>query len=146
MAVVDDSWNMRPEDRDEVARLDAETDRIIAEQKKKDLERLQQQLAANPPQRPSSSHQKPRSPVIEKFVFLTKGRKNRDGLSPGLSPGLSSASSTIGSFDFHSQTNSVVETPRHIPTGIEPGGKGIVPQTDAPASAINNSGERVSCE
>ncbi|KAI1480245.1 hypothetical protein F4774DRAFT_418273 [Daldinia eschscholtzii] len=110
----------------EVARLEAENRRLLAEQKRKDLQRLEIELANSP--RPSFQTQspKPRSPVLEKFVLLTKGRKSRDGLSPGLSPTSSTAS---------------VEPPKPQPTGIEVGGRGIVPQTDAPHSAIN-AGER----
>ncbi|KAI0851573.1 hypothetical protein F5Y00DRAFT_230130 [Daldinia vernicosa] len=112
--------------RREVARLEAENHRLLIEQKRKDLQRLEVELANSP--RPSfQAHSpKPRSPVIEKFVLLTKGRKSRDGLSPGLSPTSSTTS---------------VEPIKTQPTGIEPGGRGIVPQTDAPHSAIN-AGDR----
>ncbi|KAI8958233.1 hypothetical protein F5Y11DRAFT_50734 [Daldinia sp. FL1419] len=110
----------------EVARLEAENHRLLVEQKRKDLQRLEIELANSP--RPSFQSQspKPRSPVIEKFVLLTKGRKSRDGLSPGLSPTSSTAS---------------VEPMKIQPSGIEPGARVIVPQTDAPHSAIN-AGDR----
>ncbi|CAJ2507241.1 Uu.00g084270.m01.CDS01 [Anthostomella pinea] len=114
-------------DRQDDAARQAERDRLLAEQKKKDLQRLEAQLANN--QRPSTAH-KPMSPVIKKFVLFTKGRK-KDGLSP---------SSSTGSVDYHGRT-AKLETPKAVPTYIEPGGKGIVPQTDAPTSAIN-SGDR----
>ncbi|KAI1414380.1 hypothetical protein F5Y13DRAFT_197866 [Hypoxylon sp. FL1857] len=112
--------------RREIARLEAENHRLLVEQKRKDLERLEIQLANSQKAMAQSQSPKPRSPVIEKFVFLTKGRKNKDGLSPGLSPTSSNAS---------------VEPAKPFQAGIEPGGKGIVPQTDAPHSAIN-AGDR----
>ncbi|KAI1103283.1 hypothetical protein F4804DRAFT_310634 [Jackrogersella minutella] len=107
----------------EIARLEAENHRLLVEQKKKDLERLETHLANNSRAPAQSQPLKPKSPVIEKFVFLTKGRRNKDGLSPGLSPTPSSIS--------------VVPTKAFI----EPGGRGVVPQTDAPHSAIN-AGDR----
>lgn len=120
------------------ARREAETNRILAEQKKKDLERLQVQLANNH-QATVQAH-KAKSPVIEKFAFLSKVRKHKNDLSPGLSPTTPSATASISEF---SQRTATMESTRTIPTGIEAGGRGIVPQTDAPASAIN-SGDRVS--
>ncbi|KAI0380816.1 hypothetical protein F5Y04DRAFT_92416 [Hypomontagnella monticulosa] len=114
--------------RREVARLEAENHRLLVEQKRKDLERLELQLSnTQPPPIPTQSH-KPRSPVIEKFVLLTKGRKNKDGLSPGLSP---------------TSSNTSIEPPKAHPLGIEVGGRGIVPQTDAPHSAINAADRNV---
>lgn len=114
--------------RQEIARLEAENRRLLVEQKKRDLQRLELQLANSQKTTAQAQSHKPRSPVIEKFVSLTRGRRNRDGLSPGLSPASSTAS---------------IEPIRTFPTGIEPGGRGIVPQTDAPHSAIN-AGDRVS--
>ncbi|KAI4860752.1 hypothetical protein F4820DRAFT_96137 [Hypoxylon rubiginosum] len=112
--------------RQEIARLEAENRRLLVEQKKRDLQRLELQLANSQKTTAQAQSHKPRSPVIEKFVSLTRGRRNRDGLSPGLSPASSTAS---------------IEPIRTFPTGIEPGGRGIVPQTDAPHSAIN-AGDR----
>ncbi|KAI1376449.1 hypothetical protein F4677DRAFT_78402 [Hypoxylon crocopeplum] len=120
--------------RRQVARLEAENYRLLVDQKKKDLERLESQLSNKNNQRttaqsqPQSQSHKPRSPVIEKFVLLTKGRRNKDGLSPGLSPTSSTTS---------------IEPTRTISTGIEAGGRGIVPQTDAPHSAINAADRNV---
>lgn len=111
----------------EMARLEAENRRLLIEQKKKDLARLEMHLANSQPTVRAQPH-KPKSPVIEKFVSLTRGRKNRDGLSPGLSP---------------SSSNTSIEPQRTFSNSIEPGGKGAVPQTDAPQSAIN-AGDRVS--
>ncbi|RYP69341.1 hypothetical protein DL771_006151 [Monosporascus sp. 5C6A] len=120
---------------EDVARLQAETNRILAEQKRKDLEMLEEQLDKS--QQAAAKAHKQRSPVIEKFAFLTKGRKHRNDLSPGWSP-MSSASRSVSEFGYQTVNNEPV---RVAPTGIEVGGKGIVPQTDAPASAIN-SGDR----
>lgn len=55
----------------EVARLEAETDRILAEQKRKDIERLHSQLLSH----------KPRSPLLEKLGFF-RGRRSNATLSP----------------------------------------------------------------
>ncbi|ORY71084.1 uncharacterized protein BCR38DRAFT_3372 [Pseudomassariella vexata] len=124
---------------EQTASVAVEPDRRLAEQKKKDLERLQVQLANS--QHPAMNKSlKSKSPVLEKFVNLTRGRKSKDGLSPKLSPALS----PNGSFDFNNFNKSrenLPEVPK-VPTGIEAGGKGIVPQTDAPVSAVN-SGDRL---
>ncbi|RYP12673.1 hypothetical protein DL767_011208 [Monosporascus sp. MG133] len=120
---------------EDVARLQAETNRILAEQKRKDLERLEVQLAKS--QQAAAQTHKQRSPVIEKFALLTKGRKHKNDLSPGWPP-MSSASRSVSKFSYQTVNNEPI---RAAPTGIEIGGKGIVPQTDAPASAIN-SGDR----
>ncbi|KAI1084165.1 hypothetical protein F5B20DRAFT_286652 [Whalleya microplaca] len=118
----------------EVTQLDAEAHRILAEQKEKELQRLETELANT--QRSTFQMHKPRSPVIEKFAFLTKGRKNKEGMSPMMSP----ASSLNNSVDFSNRPINFERT-RTMSANIQPGGKGIVPQTDAPASAIN-AGER----
>ncbi|KAI0893353.1 hypothetical protein F4806DRAFT_476693 [Annulohypoxylon nitens] len=112
--------------RKEIARLEAENHRLLIEQKKKDLARLEVELANSHRTSTQSQPLKPKSPVIEKFVMLTKGRRNKDVLSPGLSP---------------TSSNISIEPAKVSSTYIEPGGRGIVPQTDAPHSAIN-AGER----
>lgn len=116
----------------EMAHNDALTDRLIAEQKQKDLERLRIQLASSQESPRRSS--KPRSPVLEKFVALTKGRKSKDTVSPSMSP----ASSSSGSMDNNYAFTELPQPPK----GIQPGGKGAVPQMDAPMSAVN-AGDRV---
>lgn len=126
------------------ARLEAETHRLLAEQKRKDLERLQVQLANS--HQATVNAQKAKSPVIEKFAFLSKVRKHKNELSPlspGLSPTASVASASIS--EIHRTPTMDSTSTRVMPTGIEAGGRGVVPQTDAPASAIN-SGSRVSEE
>ncbi|KAI1214697.1 uncharacterized protein F4807DRAFT_404302 [Annulohypoxylon truncatum] len=110
----------------EIARLEAENHRLLIEQKKKDLARLEVELANNNRTSTQSQPLKPKSPVIEKFVMLTKGRRNKDGLSPGLSP---------------TSSNISIEPAKASSAYIEPGGRGVVPQTDAPHSAIN-AGDR----
>ncbi|KAK8111899.1 uncharacterized protein PG998_008356 [Apiospora kogelbergensis] len=116
----------------EMAHNDALTDRLIAEQKQKDLERLRIQLASSQESPRRSS--KPRSPVLEKFVALTKGRKSKDTVSPSMSP----ASSSSGSMDNNYAFTELPQPPK----GIQPGGKGAVPQMDAPMSAVN-AGDRI---
>jgi hypothetical protein len=115
------------------ASWEAERDRLLEEQKRKDLQRLEEELE-NCRKAKAQPH-KLRSPVVEKFVLLAKGSKsNKDGVSPASSAVPSARSSTQRS------GQEPVKTP---PAHIEPGGKGIVPQKDAPTSAIN-AGERVS--
>ncbi|KAI2615862.1 hypothetical protein GGR54DRAFT_611355 [Hypoxylon sp. NC1633] len=110
----------------EMARLEAENHRLLSEQKKKDLERLEMKLGNNHKAAIQAQSHKSRSPVIEKFALLARGRRSKDSFSPGFSPASSTTSIN------HAKTFS---------TGIEAGGRGIVPQTDAPHSAIN-AGDR----
>lgn len=134
--------NQKPNDRaeaarwaDEVARLEAETDRILAEQKKRDIARLQAQLAAAPSPKP-----KPKRLILEKFTFLRSPRPN----APGFPTTPKSAPAKILAFTWSPATANANRTPSFESMRIiEPGGKGIVPQIDAPTSA-SNGGERVS--
>lgn len=118
---------------EEVARLEAETDRILAEQKKRDLARLHAQVATPPP--------KAKSIILERLTFFSRSVKKG---YPRSQPGTpTSITSTIFSLDF-SRAGSLETSP--VPdkmSFIEQGGGGIVPQTDAPTSAVNG-GERVS--
>ncbi|KAI0122904.1 hypothetical protein BJ170DRAFT_687615 [Xylariales sp. AK1849] len=123
-----------------VARQEKETDRRLAQQKKNNLGRLEVQLANNNQQVPVRSP-KARSPVVEKFVMLTKRRKSKEGLATGLSPTSSTAGSVAGSVDLNQSRTELPEVPK-LPPGIEVGGKGIVPQKDAPVSAVNH-GDRI---
>ncbi|KAM4056255.1 Ubiquitin-like protein [Hirsutella rhossiliensis] len=120
-------------------RLEAETDRILAEQKKLDLARLQAQLVTPPP--------KPcRRPLLDTFAFLARGRRSnaKNPSQPGtpstISPSIFSPA-LAGSGSLFSRNSSVDDSLRM--SFIEPGGKGIVPQFDAPASAINGGERRV---
>ncbi|KAJ8106215.1 hypothetical protein ONZ43_g7139 [Nemania bipapillata] len=120
-----------PEQRD--ASWEAERDRLLLEeQKRKDLQRLEEELENS--RKAKAQPHKLRSPVVEKFVLLAKGSRSnhKDGVSPASSAVTSPRSSTRKS------GHEPVNTP---PAHIEPGGKGIVPQKDAPTSAIN-AGDR----
>lgn len=118
----------------EVARLEAETDRILAEQKKRDLARLQAQLATVPSPKP-----KAKRPILDKLTFLRSPRPN----APNQPTTPKSAPAKILAFTWSPATPPADRTPSpESMSMIEPGGKGIVPQTDAPASA-SNGGERV---
>lgn len=120
---------------EEVARLEAETDRILAEQKKLDLVRLQATLVTPPP--------KPKSIIFERLAFFSRSSRKGYGGSQPNTP--TTIASTIFSLDF-SRTSSPEASPPPVQMSfIEQGGRGIVPQIDAPASAING-GERVSLE
>ncbi|KAI3336088.1 hypothetical protein F4824DRAFT_108036 [Ustulina deusta] len=118
-----------PEQRD--VSWEAERDRLLEEQKMKDLQRLEEELEKS--QRARAQLHKFRSPVVDKFMLLAKGSKNsKDGMPPA-SPTITSAKP--------STRRSNHEPERNLPTHIEPGGKGIVPQKDAPTSA-SNAGDR----
>ncbi|KAI0443960.1 hypothetical protein F4803DRAFT_290317 [Xylaria telfairii] len=113
------------------ASWEEERDRLLEEQKRKDLQRLEEELESS--RRAKARSHRFRSPVVEKFVALARGSKSsRDELSPA-SPMTTS---------FRSSTRRSNQEPaKPPPTHIEPGGKGIVPQKDAPTSAIN-AGDR----
>lgn len=66
-------------DADEVARRDAEAERLLAEQKRKDLERLERELENH---QSAASNLPPKSPSREKFSFLSRRR----GLSSAAPP------------------------------------------------------------
>ncbi|KAG5979745.1 hypothetical protein E4U55_004818 [Claviceps digitariae] len=138
----------------EVARLEAETDRILAEQKKLDLARLQTQFVTHP---------KPKRLILPKLSFFSRTTKRAtvtDRVSqPSTRPSTAGTPSTIVSAIFsptlsHYSLESSseepptpsVSVPVPVPNKmsfIEPGGKGIVPQKDAPVSAINGGERRV---
>ena len=133
-----------------------ETERILAEQKKKDLERLKAELDAAPPIQKISS---PR----EKTRFFSRKKKLDDPTSPRRTgddeAGCTTFSRTqtrnddprtngaarpveaVRSTQQKHEQSRKVEAPK-IANGIVQGGGGIVPQTDAPISA-SNAGERV---
>ncbi|EFY87983.1 hypothetical protein MAC_05974 [Metarhizium acridum CQMa 102] len=125
---------------DEVARLEAETDRILAEQKKLDIARLQAQLVTPPP--------KPKRQLLDKLIFFSRGKRSTGGSQPGTPSTIVSA--IFSPATSHSSRDARIEEPATpgLPalsafkmSFIAPGGKGIVPQTDAPVSA-SNGGER----
>ncbi|KAI1354857.1 hypothetical protein F5Y01DRAFT_271532 [Xylaria sp. FL0043] len=124
-----DMRHQSPKQRD--VSWEEERDRLLEEQKAKDLQRLEEELEKS--RRTRAQPNKFRSPVVDKFMFLSKGSKNsKEGLSP-VSPTTTSAGP--------STRKSAQEPAKNQPTHIEPGGKGIVPQKDAPTSAIN-AGDR----
>ncbi|KAI8304189.1 hypothetical protein K4K59_012886 [Colletotrichum sp. SAR11_240] len=111
---------------EEVARLEAETDRILAEQKRKDLARLQAQLAAVPDPPPR------RSPIVNKFAFFLRKSRKSDPATLTKSP-----PTYFQPLSLDCRPVSVMDPTRFI----QAGGGGIVPQTDAPITA-SNAGER----
>ncbi|KAH8177211.1 PH domain-containing protein [Sarocladium implicatum] len=119
----------------EVARLEAETDRILAEQKKLDLARLQAQLAAAKTPPPKSKR-----PILGKLTFLSRGsaKKSNAGSVPGTP---STITSTLYSLDLSRETTPA-STPS--PEKINFLDMGISPlMLDAPASASNGGERRV---
>ncbi|KAL6849475.1 hypothetical protein ACO1O0_009015 [Amphichorda felina] len=123
---------------DEVARLEAETDRILAEQKKLDLARLQAQLAATasskPEPKPKKSKLKPSRLILDKLPFFS--RRNKPN-APGQPPTPKSAPAHINS-TWTLPLPFVDEDPSsQIMSLREHGG------VDAPASASNGGERRV---
>ncbi|KAF7559186.1 hypothetical protein G7046_g4971 [Stylonectria norvegica] len=118
---------------DEVARLEAETDRILAEQKKRDAARVQAQQATS----------RPKYLIFEKFTFLSRGRRSNAGSQVGTP---SPTTNTVFSLDF-SRSSSPELSPSPVKAVkmnfIEKGGRGIDPQMDAPTSASNGGERRV---
>ncbi|CVL10142.1 uncharacterized protein FPRN_04712 [Fusarium proliferatum] len=127
----------REEDEAErlAARLEAETDRILAEQKKRDLARRRAQL-------PTPSPKFPRFLVLDKFSFLYRTRRSNALTSQAGTP--SPGAPTVFSLDLSRPTSPEESSSPGKMSFIEQGGKGIVPGTDAPTSA-SNGGERRVC-
>jgi hypothetical protein len=139
---------------EEVARLEAETDRILAEQKKRDLARLQAQLATTT----VAPKPKPRRLILDRLTIFTKGASRASANAAGNS---SSSSSLSPSTPTHasSRTFPLVWSPGTTNFDGSPssdtdsttmaffdfaGTTGLSAQMDAPMSA-SNGGERVSC-
>ncbi|KAF4974246.1 hypothetical protein FZEAL_8826 [Fusarium zealandicum] len=120
---------------DEVARLEAETDRILTEQRKRDTARTRAQLS-------TSSPRFYRFFFFDRLPFLSRGRRSNAATSQAGTP--SPRAPTILSIDFsHPNSPEASQSPGKM-SFIEQGGKGIVPGTDAPTSA-SNGGERRVC-
>ncbi|KAI0865201.1 hypothetical protein F4860DRAFT_348024 [Xylaria cubensis] len=121
-----------------------ERDRLLEEQKRKDLQRLEEELESCRRAK-AQSHKFIRSPVVEKFMALAKGNKtaNHDGM-PSSSPA-SPMMTTTASAGPSAARRPDQEPARTLPAAahIEPGGRGIVPQKDAPTSASNAGGRNV---
>ena len=123
---------------DEVARLEAETDRIIAEQKKLDLARLEASLRTPPK---AATRPRPRHLILDKLPFLSRGRRSNGPSSPPGTP--ITPATTIFSIEYSREGSHEDALTPGAMSFIEQGGGGILPQMDAPTSAING-GERVS--
>ncbi|KAG9233939.1 hypothetical protein BJ875DRAFT_377586 [Amylocarpus encephaloides] len=108
-----------------------ETARLLAEQKRKDLERLEATLAAAPPKTPSVTS--PR----EKFSFFRK----RAASKPPAPPIKKAPKPTSPPSRRVARDPIKLARPLAPEQTIQEGGGGIVPQTDAPISA-SNAGER----
>lgn len=117
-------------------RLEAETDRILAEQKKLDLARLHQQLIATSSPKtvayPSSIRTPTRNPVLERLGFLSRTRKSQVLLSP--------ASSATASIDF---ARAQVTEPLLSPRTVTDQSPHLATPPLTPLSPMNN--DRVSC-
>ncbi|QSZ32797.1 hypothetical protein DSL72_002376 [Monilinia vaccinii-corymbosi] len=111
---------------------DEETERILAEQKRKDLERLEATLDA-------AANELAKSPP-PKFAFFSSKRRATTTTKP-ISPGPLD--------NFASIQRAIADGPprNDAPVislmGIQQGGGGVVPQTDAPISASNAPERRV---
>jgi hypothetical protein len=126
----------RQQQEEEEQRILRETEEKLAEQKRKDLERLEATLDAAV-QAPAA--QKVTTPVIERLNFFSRKRAKTKTSPPAASsagtPSLSETRSRASN-DTPPKSN---ELPRQ---GSEQGESTYLPGTDAPISAVN-SGERV---
>ncbi|KAA8564414.1 hypothetical protein EYC84_011352 [Monilinia fructicola] len=111
---------------------DEETERILAEQKRKDLERLEATLDA-------AANESVRSPP-QKFGFFSGKRRittTTKPIAPSPLDNLASIQRAIADGPPR------IDAPVINPMGIQQGGGGVVPQTDAPISASNAPERRV---
>jgi hypothetical protein len=148
---------------DRAKHFEDENAKILAEQKKKDLERLQKELDAAVPTPPTPKLHSITSPMREKFSFFSR-KKDAAKVTPPPTP-KGSLGSPPATLPISKEPPRLVEktTNPQQPKKIEipmvdapkkpqvaektmqivQNGGGIVPQTDAPISA-SNAGERVS--
>ncbi|CAK7221789.1 hypothetical protein SEUCBS140593_004685 [Sporothrix eucalyptigena] len=138
-------------DADEVARRDAEAERLLADQKRKDLERLERELANH---QSASANLPPKSPSRDKFSFLTRRRGLSSAATPTptslpttssdqpppvpaspISPGGAASSRPTTSYTS-SRTHSGSEPP--LPTALP----SAAPQMDVPSSAPGSGANR----
>jgi len=125
-------------EEEELQRMaEEEPERLLAEQKRKDLERLQAELDAAPPPLPAPVA----GPKREKFAFFSRKRAATKTTPPTTSGSGSGTNSMSKSRSNEPPRSTEVPRSTDIPRGIEQGGGGIFPQTDAPISA-SNAGER----
>ncbi|VUC24606.1 unnamed protein product [Clonostachys rosea] len=123
---------------EEVARLEAETDRILAEQKKRDLVRLHAQLDATPPPKPRL--------FLDKLSFLTRSAPSDADSQPGTPTRSPNSPLSPRSFRLPWSPSSIsfLGSPGADKMAfIEQGGGGVVPGIDAPTSASNGGERRV---
>lgn len=121
-------------EEDEVARL-------LAEQKRKDLERLEMELAAATARDSSSAKSIPAADkfVVEKFgIFTRKSTKSKSATLKPLGSKLQGLDSAHGRGSQEKAEDKSSEAP---PVVLQAGG-GAVPGIDAPKSAVN-AGDRV---
>ncbi|THV43705.1 hypothetical protein BGAL_1052g00010 [Botrytis galanthina] len=111
---------------------DEETERILAEQKRKDLERLEATLDA-------AANDSVKSPP-QKFAFFSSKRRATTTTKPPLPSVLDNIASIQRTIGDGPPRN---DAPIINPVGIQQGGGGIVPQTDAPISASNAPERRI---
>ncbi|KAH8733578.1 hypothetical protein BGZ61DRAFT_162854 [Ilyonectria robusta] len=121
----------------EVARLEAETDRIIAEQKKRDAARVRAKVNTPPPKLSKYL-------IFDKLPFLSRGRRSNATNSQNGTP--SPKAPTVFSLEYNraSRASSLEDSLTSDEMSfIEQGGRGIVPNHDAPTSASNGGERRV---
>ncbi|ESZ90442.1 hypothetical protein SBOR_9162 [Sclerotinia borealis F-4128] len=111
---------------------DEETERILAEQKRKDLERLEATLDA-------AANEPARTPP-QKFGFFSNRRRATTTTRPNPPASFGNIASLQRAIADGPPIN---DAPVINPVGIQQGGGGIVPQTDAPISASNAPERRV---
>jgi len=107
----------------------------LAEQKQKDLQRLEMELAAaaaGPSSSPERSNSATKKPSIEKFRVFTRKRAESKAAP-------SKSSSSLTEAETQEAPKMKADEP---PRNILQGGGGAVPGVDAPKSAVN-AGERV---
>ena len=124
---------------EQARRVEAEKARLLAEQKRKDLERLEAELEA-------AASARAVSPGKEKLGFFSRRRAATKSSTPTKSappspPESRNPSTSISRLQSHTSLPSSSKESQF--KGIEQGGGGIVPGIDAPMSA-SNAGERVS--
>jgi hypothetical protein len=120
-------------DAEKAKRAEKDAARILAEQKRKDLERLEAELEAAAPVS---------SPGREKFGFFSRKRATTRTSPPSAENKFRNMSTSVSLTSMVSTRISGSNDP--APRGvIGQGGGGIVPGTDAPISA-SNAGERAS--
>ncbi|KAG9242284.1 hypothetical protein BJ878DRAFT_516337 [Calycina marina] len=132
---------------EQARRVEAESFRLLAGQKKKDLERLEAELEAAAPARVASPREK--SSFFSRMRATTRASpsQNQDATpqaQKSVSPPLSQKPQFKGCFASRigSNTSPHGEKEAHF-RGIEQGGGDIVPRIDAPMSASNAGARRI---